>query len=416
MNFLSKIKNLLTEDKEIKKEETKENKNFTVIEEEVEEDILESEELEEDEIIQVEKEYTVPHVDILKDNKLFTEAMTEIRNNYNNTITLPIGIEKDENIIYKNIGELDDILIGGSFSTYSTSLINSMLASILVQYKPDEFKLVLIDYSQIEFLKYSEIPHLLYPIITFGDEITFLISKLCVEMEDRYRKLAEMGFKKIEDYNKNNEFDKMPYILIIINDIYMPMDKYLKDYLMYLTQKGNVVGIHLIFSTSRLTKSVIPDEIKMCMNTRISFLVSESKYSKFIISESGAEKLSNNGNFYLKSIGEAKKELSILQVTDDELNKIIDYVTNGRDLIYNERFESYEIENKIRAREDDDPLYNEIVNFAIEVGKISASLIQRRFGLRYNRAARIIDTMEERGILGPQNGSKPREVLIKKDY
>ena len=257
-------------------------------------------------------------------------------------------------------------------------------------------------------------------------------------MEDRYDKFSDKGVKNITTYNewvdKQNEqlpeeeqMQHMPYIVVIVDelaDLMLVASKEVEDSIMRITQMARAAGIHLIIATQRPSTDVITGVIKANIPSRIAFAVSSNIDSRTILDQSGAEKLLGKGDMLFSPMGDiTPSRVQGAYVSDEDLQKIVDYTISQQKAQYDERFMNLESSNeqdemsveqvKDADEEYDDPLYNEIVEFVITSGKVSASLLQRKYRLGYNRAARIIDLLEERGIIGPQNGSKPREVLVK---
>ena len=323
-----------------------------------------------------------------------------------------------------DISRMPHLLVAGSTGSGKSVCMNSIIASILMRYRPDEVKLVLVDPKKVEMSNYNGIPHLLWPVVTDPKKASVALQKLVDMMDSRYNKFAETGVKKIEEYNilaDKENYEKMPYIVIIIDelaDLMMVASKEVEGSIQRITQLARAAGIHLIVATQRPSTNVITGVIKANIPSRIAFAVASSIDSRTILDSGGAEKLLGKGDMLFLPMGEnTPMRIQGCFITDEETQKLIDHVVNQQKVIYDNALNEAEAEehNPVSGdkEEYDDPLYNEIVDFAIETGKISASLLQRRFRLGYNRAARIVDLLEERGIIGPQNGSKPREVLVK---
>ena len=306
--------------------------------------------------------------------------------------------------------------------------------------KPTEVKLVLVDPKKVELSMYNGIPHLLIPVVTDPKKASDALKRIVREMEDRYDIFSDKGVKNIATYNEwvdkqnegRSEEEKIPhmfYIVVIVDelaDLMLVASKEVEDSIMRITQMARAAGIHLIVATQRPSTDVITGVVKANIPSRISFAVSSSIDSRTILDATGAEKLLGKGDMLFLPMGEnAPVRVQGAFVSDEDLQKIVDYTVAQQKAQYDERFmnlgESSNNDNpsmeEVRdaPEEYDDPLYNEIVEFVITTGKASASLLQRRFRLGYNRAARCIDLLEERGIIGPANGSKPREVLVKLD-
>ena len=353
--------------------------------------------------------------------------------NTNKGIQVALGKDLMGNPRYCDVSKMPHLLIAGSTGSGKSVCTNSIIISILMRYKPDEVKLVLVDPKQVELSNYNGVPHLLLPVVTDPKKASATLQRIVVEMDDRYRAFAENQVKKIDDYNalmekKGRKEDKMPYIVVIIDemaDLMIAARKEVEDSIMRITQLARAAGIHLITATQRPSTDVITGVIKANIPSRIAFAVASQVDSRTILDGVGAEKLLGKGDMLFLPMGQNTADrIQGCFVSDDEIERVINACKDQQTAVYDDKFQSTANEGPGGASNgigtgaggtDDDPLYNEIYEFALESGKISASLIQRRFRLGYNRAARIIDLMEERGVIGPQNGSKPREVLAGKE-
>ena len=353
--------------------------------------------------------------------------------NNNKGIQVALGKDLMGNPRFCDIAKMPHLLIAGSTGSGKSVCTNSIIISILMRYKPDEVKLVLVDPKQVELSNYNGVPHLLLPVVTDPKKASATLQRIVVEMDDRYRAFAENQVKKIDDFNalmekKGRKEDKMPYIVVIIDemaDLMIAARKEVEDSIMRITQLARAAGIHLITATQRPSTDVITGVIKANIPSRIAFAVASQVDSRTILDGVGAEKLLGKGDMLFLPMGQNTADrIQGCFVSDDEIERVINACKDQQTAVYDEKFQSTANEGPGGASNgigsgpggtDDDPLYNEIFEFAMESGKISASLIQRRFRLGYNRAARIIDLMEERGVIGPQNGSKPREVLAGKE-
>ena len=330
-----------------------------------------------------------------------------------------------------DLSKMPHLLVAGSTGSGKSVCINSFIASILLKRRPDEVKLVLVDPKKVELSNYNGVPHLLCPVVTDPKKANIALQKIVAEMERRYDRFSETGVKNIAGYNnwvekQNNqagtEVEKpLPYIVVIIDelaDLMLVAAKEVEDSIMRITQMARAAGIHLIVATQRPSTDVITGVVKANIPSRISFAVASGIDSRTILDSTGAEKLLGKGDMLYLPMGENNPvRIQGNFISDEEIERVIDYVSKEQVASYDnsitEAAPTHMAAEGMEKEEYDDPLYNEIVDFAIQTGKISASLIQRRFRLGYNRAARIIDLLEERGIIGPVNGSKPREVLIK---
>ena len=329
-----------------------------------------------------------------------------------------------------DLSKMPHLLVAGSTGSGKSVCINSFIASILMFMRPDEIKLVLVDPKKVELSNYNGIPHLLCPVVSDPKKANIALQKIVAEMERRYDVFSDANVKNISGYNemieKNNKANgtdvaKMPYILVIIDelaDLMLVAAKEVEDSIMRITQMARAAGIHLIVATQRPSTDVITGVVKANIPSRISFAVASSIDSRTILDMSGAEKLLGKGDMLYKPMGDnTPVRIQGTFISDDETQRLIDYVCKEQVARYDNSITEMDDNHMAGANspkeEYDDPLYNEIVDFAIQTGKVSASLLQRRVRLGYNRAARIVDLLEERGIIGPANGSKPREVLVK---
>ena len=334
--------------------------------------------------------------------------------------------------IFCEINKTPHLLVAGSTGSGKSVCINSMLVSILMRTKPDEVKLVLVDPKKVELSMYNGVPHLLTPVVTDPKKANIVLKKIVTEMEHRYDLFEESGTKNIAGYNayiekKNKTKDefsqikKLPYIVVIIDelaDLMLVAAKEVEESIMRITQMARAAGIHLIVATQRPSTDVITGVVKANIPSRISFAVSSSIDSRTILDMTGAEKLLGKGDMLFLPQGEnIPIRVQGTFISDEEIKAVADYTISQQKARYDESLQiaSEDVKGATTMADDamEEPLYNEIVEFVVTQGKASASLLQRRFRLGYNRAARAIDLLEERGIIGPSNGSKPREVLVK---
>ena len=335
------------------------------------------------------------------------------------------------------INKAPHMLVAGATGSGKSVCINCILASILMRTKPDEVRLILVDPKKVELSMYNGVPHLLCPVVTDPKKAAAALQKVVSEMEHRYNLFEEKHVKNIDSYNEyvekenkrrrdNDKLQKLPFIVVIVDelaDLMMVASKEVEDAIMRITQMARAAGIHLIIATQRPSTDVITGIIKANIPTRVSFAVSSGIDSRTILDMQGAEKLLGRGDMLFLPQGEnAPTRIQGAWITENEINKIVNYVCDQQKAQYDARFQNLDVSEKTTTGVDantevedeyDDPLYNDIVEFVVKTGKASASLLQRRFKLGYNRAARVIDLLEERGIIGPMNGSKPREVLVK---
>ena len=353
-------------------------------------------------------------------------------------LMVPLGKSIMGDIGVCEINKMPHLLIAGTTGSGKSVCVNGIICSILMRARPDEVKLVMVDPKVVELSVYNGVPHLLRPVVTDPKQAAIALSKMVAEMEKRYNEFSESKTKNIEGYNAyidkwnkthKNEDDmkpKMPYIVIIIDelaDLMMVAAKEVEDSILRITQKARAAGIHLIVATQRPSTEVITGLIKANIPSRIAFSVGSGIDSRTILDQTGAEQLLGKGDMLFLPIGmNSPIRIQGSFITDDEIKRIIDYTISQQKAEYDPEMENLENTDNVGSsndvastanQDDSDPLYNEIVEFVVNTQKASASLLQRRFKLGYNRAARIIDMLEENGIIGPPNGSKPREVLVK---
>ena len=346
---------------------------------------------------------------------------------------LAVGLGKDimGKVKWCEINTTPHMLVAGSTGSGKSVCINCIIASILMRCKPDEVKLVMVDPKKVEFSMYNGIPHLLCPVVTDAKKASIALKNIVGEMERRYEILEKTKNKNIISYNKfcetHTEYQKLPYIVVIIDelaDLMLVAAKEVEDSIMRITQMARAAGIHLIVATQRPSTDIITGVVKANIPSRISFAVSSQIDSRTILDMGGAEKLLGKGDMLFLPMGESiPMRIQGAYVSEEEIQKLVDWSISQQKAIYDESLtvDKSSGSSSVSSADDgyasdeeyDDPIYNEVVDFAVSAGKISASLVQRKFRLGYNRAARIIDLLEERGIIGPANGSKPREVLVK---
>lgn len=344
---------------------------------------------------------------------------------------LAVGLGKDimGKVKWMEINTTPHLLVAGATGSGKSVCMNCIITSILMRSKPDQVKLVMVDPKKVELSMYNGIPHLLCPVVTDPKKASVALKNIVVEMERRYDIFERTKNKNIKGYNEfcenNPEYPKMPYIVVIIDelaDLMLVAAKEVEDSIMRITQMARAAGIHLIVATQRPSTDVITGVVKANIPSRISFAVSSGIDSRTILDTVGAEKLLGKGDMLFLPMGESSPtRIQGAFISENEIQKVVDYVCEQQKAQYDNSWT--EMKNEAGSHDDgyeskeeyEDPLYNEIVDYVIQTGKVSASLIQRKYRLGYNRAARIIDLLEERGIIGPQNGSKPREVLIKNE-
>ncbi len=368
----------------------------------------------------------------------FYEIMNSkvMQQNQDKKLMVPLGKSIMGDIGVCEINKMPHMLIAGTTGSGKSVCVNGIICSILMRAKPDEVKLAMVDPKVVELSVYNGVPHLMCPVVSDPKKAAVLLAKMVAEMEHRYQQFSESGTKKIEGYNeyvekwnkKNPDVQKkkMPYIVIIIDelsDLMMVAAKEVEDSILRITQKARAAGIHLIVATQRPSTEVITGLIKANIPSRIAFAVGSGIDSRTILDQVGAEKLLGKGDMFFLPIGmNSPIRIQGSFITDDEIQKIIDYTVEQQKASYEDTFMNLEKEeSKDTGLVDGDPvevdsedsLYDEIVNFVIKNQKASASLLQRKFKIGYNKAATMMDELEENGIIGPPTGnSKPREVLV----
>lgn len=341
---------------------------------------------------------------------------------FKSPLKIALGLDITGEAVFSDISSMTHTLIAGSTGSGKSVCINAIIISILYNAMPDEVKLVLIDPKKVEFSIYRDIPHLLTPVINDPKIATSTLRWLTEEMDRRYELIESVRARDIKSYNiKKNRSDedlpKLPYIVVIIDelaDLMVIAAQEVEEYIQRISQLARAAGIHLIVATQRPSTNVITGTIKTNIPTRISFKVASAIDSRIILDETGAEKLLGKGDMLLSD--NAKSQLQRLQgpfISDEEIEKVTSFVKEQLTPEY--LFTSEELLRKDNdiSLDAEDELFDDAVRYAIELGEASASKIQRKFKVGYNRAARMIDMMEEYNIIGPQQGgSKPREVLM----
>ncbi len=326
------------------------------------------------------------------------------------------------------VGELDQmphLLIAGATGSGKSIMINSFLSSLMYRNSPSDLKLILVDPKQVELTPYNDIPHLLTPVIIEPEKCISALKWAVAEMERRYTALAEVGKRNIKEYNKLKKEEGMPYIVIVIDelaDLMMLAARDVEALIVRLAQKARAVGIHLVLATQRPSVDVITGLIKANVPARIAFTVTSQVDSRTIIDGAGAEKLLGKGDMLLQTPELAKpRRIQGAFIDDDEVQKLVDFIKMERAPTYDDEVVAQVVQiAKGGVVSDgggnfdvgDDSLYHDAMRVVVESRKASASLLQRRLRVGYARAARLIETLEEQGVIGPADGARPREVLI----
>ncbi|MDD6389852.1 MAG: DNA translocase FtsK [Firmicutes bacterium] len=345
--------------------------------------------------------------------------------NAKSKISFAVGKDIAGKPIIGDLKGMPHLLIAGSTGSGKSVCINSIIASILYKATPDEVKLVLIDPKVVELGNYNGIPHLLIPVVTEPPKAAAALNWAVSEMNDRYKKFAEAGVRDLESYNEHvlmmDEPDNvMPQVVIIIDelaDLMMAAPSQVEESICRLAQMARAAGMHLIVATQRPSVDVITGVIKANIPSRIAFAVSSQFDSRTILDMSGAEKLVGKGDMLYNPLGMGKPvRVQGTFISDNEVNSIIEFVKSQTDEVEYSNDVLTSIENTDQVSQnisdDTDELMNDCIEFVVASGQASVSMLQRRFRIGYNRAARIMDMMEAAGIVGPQDGSRPRQVLL----
>ena len=340
--------------------------------------------------------------------------------NFESPLAMALGKDIAGKTVIADIGKMPHMLIAGSTGSGKSVCVNTLISSILYKAKPDEVKLLLIDPKVVELANYNGIPHLLIPVVTDPKKAANALNWAVTEMNRRYKLFAGAQVKDITSYNQKAE-EKLPKIVIIIDelaDLMMVSSNDVEDYICRLAQMARAAGMHLIVATQRPSVDVITGVIKANIPSRIAFAVSSQTDSRTILDMGGAEKLLGKGDMLFYPLGAAKPvRLQGAFISEGESERVIDFVksqVSGNEVKYEEDIMETISKANIAKSSDEDELLSEAIEFIVESGQGSSSMLQRKFKIGFNRAARLIDSMEERGIVGPSEGSKPRKVLISK--
>ncbi|CDF57964.1 FtsK/SpoIIIE family DNA translocase [Thermobrachium celere] len=347
-------------------------------------------------------------------------------NDFKSNLAFALGKDITGKCIVADLAKMPHLLIAGATGSGKSVCINTLITSIIYKSSPNEVKMLLVDPKVVELSIYNGIPHLLIPVVTEPKKAASALYWAVNEMTNRYKAFAENNVRNIEGYNElMNKIDpskKMPKIVIVIDelaDLMMVAPNDVEDAICRLAQMARAAGMHLVIATQRPSVDVITGVIKANIPSRIAFAVSSQVDSRTILDMSGAERLLGRGDMLFMPIGESKPiRIQGAFISDKEVEDVVNYLKNNSNTEYKEDIID-DIENNIgninNTNDDyEDELFSEAVNIAIESGQISASMLQRRLRIGFNRAARLIEEMESRGIVGKQEGSKPRQVLISK--
>ncbi|MCL6516225.1 DNA translocase FtsK [Alicyclobacillus sp.] len=334
-------------------------------------------------------------------------------------LALALGRDISGAPIVGNLQKMPHLLVAGATGSGKSVCINGIIASILVKAKPHEVKFLMIDPKMVELSGYNGIPHLMAPVVTDARKAAYALKRVVEEMENRYRLFAERGARDLERYNqmlRADGEDALPYIVVIIDelaDLMMVAPGEVEDAICRIAQMARAAGIHLIVATQRPSVDVITGVIKANIPSRIAFAVSSMADSRTILDGGGAEKLLGRGDMLYLPVGASKPvRVQGAYVSETEIEQLVEYVKSQQQVVYTVDLNHEGESAEDGAADDLDELFFDAVDLVVDTGQASVSMIQRRFRVGYSRAARIVDQMEQRGLVGPFEGSKPREVLI----
>jgi len=330
-------------------------------------------------------------------------------------LTLAIGKDITGKPVVVDLGELPHLLIAGTTGSGKTVCLNSLILSLLFRASPWEVKFIMVDPKRVELSSFNDLPHLLCPVLTETKKVSLAFNWLVNEMENRYKLFAKVGTRNIEAYNEKQE--KIPYIVVVVDelaDLMVVAREQMESAIMRLAQLARAVGIHLILATQRPSVDVITGVIKANFPARISFKVASKVDSRTVLDMNGADKLLGKGDLlFLRPSEERPIRAQGCLVTEKEIQRCVDFIRKQCEPLYEE--ELLQENPTFSITDEKDQLYPQAVRIVMETGQASASILQRRLRIGYTRAARIIDMMEQEGLLGPFEGSKPRKILVDRE-
>lgn len=335
-------------------------------------------------------------------------------------LSIALGMDIDGNPKVADLTEMPHLLIAGATGSGKSVCIKTIISSILFKAHPNEVKLMMIDPKVVELAIFDGIPHLLTPVVTDAKKAAAALSWMVGEMERRYQLFAEEGVRDIARYNELYNDKPMPKIVVIIDelaDLMMVAPRDVEDCICRLAQMARAAGIHLVVATQRPSVDVITGLIKANIPSRISFAVSSQVDSRTILDISGAEKLLGKGDMLFYPVGAPKPvRIQGAYITEEEVEKLINYCKKQKEPAYEKNLSDFNEVGVDKSHEETDELFEEAVKVVLDSGQASISMLQRRLRIGYARAARLIDEMEQRGIVGGYEGTKPREILISKEH
>ena len=358
----------------------------------------------------------------------FRELWEQSQTKSENLLEIPLGKAVNGTARAFDLSKMPHLLVAGSTGSGKSVAVNGIIASILMKARPDQVKFMMVDPKMVELSVYNDIPHLLIPVVTNPRKASKALQKVVDEMENRYELFAKVGVRniagfnaKVEEFNAQSEYKQVPLPLIVVivdelADLMMVASKEVEDAIIRLGQKARAAGIHMILATQRPSVDVISGLIKANVPSRVAFAVSSGTDSRTILDENGAEKLLGRGDMLFKPIDENHPvRLQGSFISDDDVERIVNFIKSQADADYDESFDPGEVsENEGEFSDGEsggDPLFEEAKALVIETQKASASMIQRRLSVGFNRATRLMEELEMAGVIGPAEGTKPRKVL-----
>ena len=358
----------------------------------------------------------------------FRELWEQSQTKPENLLEIPLGKAVNGTARTFDLSKMPHLLVAGSTGSGKSVAVNGIIASILMKARPDQVKFMMVDPKMVELSVYNDIPHLLIPVVTNPRKASKALQKVVDEMENRYELFAKVGVRniagfnaKVEEFNAQSEYKQvpLPFIVVIVDelaDLMMVASKEVEDAIIRLGQKARAAGIHMILATQRPSVDVISGLIKANVPSRVAFAVSSGTDSRTILDENGAEKLLGRGDMLFKPIDENHPvRLQGSFISDDDVERIVNFIKAQADADYDESFDPGEVsetEGDFGSSDDaGDPLFEEAKALVIETQKASASMIQRRLSVGFNRATRLMEELEMAGVIGPAEGTKPRKVL-----
>lgn len=358
----------------------------------------------------------------------FRELWEQSKTDASKLLEIPLGKAVNGSVRSFDLAKMPHLLVAGSTGSGKSVAVNGIIASILMKARPDEVKFMMVDPKMVELSVYNDIPHLLIPVVTNPRKASRALQKVVDEMENRYELFSKVGARniagynaKVAEYNAQSEYKQVPLPLIVVivdelADLMMVASKEVEDAIIRLGQKARAAGIHMILATQRPSVDVISGLIKANVPSRIAFAVSSGTDSRTILDENGAEKLLGRGDMLFKPIDENHPvRLQGSFISDEDVERIVAFVKNQAEADYDDNFDPGEVSESdldtSGGDDEGDPLFEEAKALVIETQKASASMIQRRLSVGFNRATRLMEELEAAGVIGPAEGTKPRKVL-----